>query len=144
MVDVPGGVARPGVYELKQGSRVIDAIKVAGGLCERRCLERSTGPRCSPTASRSWFRWRSQLPPARPEPGPGGPVAAAAGLPDAPISLGTATPEQLEEIEGIGPVTAAKIIEFRDTQGVGSIDDLDQVSGIGPVTMEALRSGLQP
>jgi len=74
----------------------------------------------------------------------GASVAAGIASPDAPVSLGAATPEQLEEIEGIGPVTAAKIIEFRDTKGVGSIDDLDQVSRIGPVTMEALRSGLQP
>ena len=71
--------------------------------------------------------------------GPG--LAAAEG----PISLGTATVEQLDTIEGIGPVTAAGIIEFRDQNGgVASIDELDQISGIGPATMEALRARLQP
>jgi competence protein ComEA len=68
-----------------------------------------------------------------------------AGVADAPISLSTATQAQLEEIEGIGPVTALSILEFRDSQGgVSSIEELDQVTGIGPVTMEALRSRLQP
>ena len=65
--------------------------------------------------------------------------------PTAPISLGTATVEELDTIEGIGPVTAAAILEFRDQNGgVSSVDDLDQVSGIGPTTMEALRARLQP
>jgi competence protein ComEA len=53
--------------------------------------------------------------------------------------------EQLDTIEGIGPITAGDIVEFRDEHGgVGSIEDLDQISGIGPATMEALRDSLQP
>ncbi len=56
-----------------------------------------------------------------------------------------ATVEELETIEGIGPVTAAGIIEYRDEHGgVASIDQLDEIGGIGPATMEALRDGLQP
>ncbi|MBK8294718.1 MAG: ComEA family DNA-binding protein [Solirubrobacterales bacterium] len=140
VVDVSGGVVRPGVYELKQGTRVIDAIKRAGGLVKKavpgainRAAVLADGQQVVvPVAAAAGGASTASSP------------AGVAGSPDAPVSLGAATPEQLEEIEGIGPVTAAKIIEFRDSKGVGSIDDLDQVSGIGPVTMEALRSGLQP
>ncbi len=67
------------------------------------------------------------------------------GAAGTPVSLGTATREQLEEIDGIGPVTAGKIIAFRDSKGgLGSIEELDQISGIGPVTMESLRDALAP
>jgi competence protein ComEA len=59
--------------------------------------------------------------------------------------LGSATVEQLDQVEGIGPVTAQKIIEFRDQHGgLSSINQLDEVAGIGPATMETLRSSLQP
>lgn len=138
VVDVSGGVTRPGVYEMKQGSRVIDAIRKAGG----------TVLKAMPGAINRAAKLADGQQVVVPVAGAVGVVAAASpgsAVPDAPVSLGAATPEQLEEIEGIGPVTSAKIIEFRDSKGgIGSIDDLDQVSGIGPVTMEALRSGLQP
>jgi competence protein ComEA len=77
-----------------------------------------------------------------PEPGT---APAAAGGQTGPISLGSATVEQLDQVEGIGPVTAQKIIEFRDQHGgLSSINQLDEVDGIGPATMQTLRSGLQP
>ncbi len=80
-----------------------------------------------------------------PEAVPGGGTATAGAGEEGPISLGTATVEQLEEIEGIGPVTAGDIIAFRDEHGgLSSVDQLDQVPGIGPATMESLRARLQP
>ena len=79
-------------------------------------------------------------------PGPGMAAATSAtGGQTGPISLGSATPEQLDAIEGIGPVTAQKIIEFRDQHGgLSSVNQLDQVDGIGPSTMQTLRASLQP
>ncbi len=144
VVDVSGGVKRPGVYSFLHGQRVIDAIRRAGG---------PTGDAYAAGINRAAPLADGQqvVVPLRM---PGGSAGTAAGSPggnvapgsaDAPISLGTATQAQLEEIDGIGPVTAGNILEFRDSQGgISSIEELDQVSGIGPVTMEALRSRLQP
>ena len=133
VVHVAGEVRDPGVYRLPQGSRVTDAIQRAGGATSQAlpdglnlAAELADGqqvvlPSRSPTA--------------------GSPLGATEG----PISLGTATVEQLDTIEGIGPVTAEDILEFRDEHGgVGSIEELDEISGIGPATMEALREGLAP
>ncbi len=76
---------------------------------------------------------------------PGASAAVAIAPEDGPISLGSAGIEDLEAIDGIGPVTAADIVEFRDQHGgLASIDQLDQVPGIGPATMESLRDRLQP
>lgn len=133
-VDVSGAVSRPGVYTLPRGSRVIDAIRKAGGAT----------PDGYPGAiNRAALLVDGQqvVVPVR------GVVSAgaSAGPGEGPVSLGTATEADLEQIDGIGPVTAGRIIEFRDSRGgISSIDDLDQISGIGPVTMESLRSALQP
>ncbi len=136
VVDVAGAVRRPGVYRLPVGSRVVDAISRAGGPAGDALLEGIN--RAARLAD-----GQQVMVPAR---GAGGSVASAAGAAeDGPISLGSATVEQLETIDGIGPVTAEKIAEYRDEHGgLSSIDQLDQVSGIGPATMESLRGRLQP
>ena len=57
-----------------------------------------------------------------------------------PISLNTATVEQLDELEGIGPTTAQKILDWRKEHGgFRSVDDLQQISGIGPKRFESLK-----
>jgi competence protein ComEA len=135
VVDVTGAVRRPGVYRLPLGSRVEDALARAGGALGKAELE----------AINRAARLADGQQVVVPEAGPGGVATAGSGGEDGPISLGTATAEQLEGIEGIGPVTAAGIIAFRDEHGgLSSIDQLDQVSGIGPATMESLRARLQP
>lgn len=144
VVDVSGEVERPGVYSFLHGQRVIDAIRRAGGAT------RTAYPAAINRAALLADGQQVVVPARMPGGVVGGSGGAGAGLPgaaaaDVPISLGTATQAQLEEIEGIGPVTAQSILEFRDSQGgVSSIEELDEVSGIGPVTMEALRSRLQP
>ncbi|HEX5594321.1 MAG TPA: ComEA family DNA-binding protein [Solirubrobacterales bacterium] len=136
VVDVTGAVRRPGVYRMPAGSRVDDAVARAGGPTGKAELE----------AVNRAARLADGQQVVVPERVPGGAAgSAAAGAEDGPISLGTATIEQLEEIEGIGPVTAGDIVEFRDEHGgLASVDQLDQVSGIGPATMQALRERLQP
>ena len=62
-------------------------------------------------------------------------LARAAGL-----DLNAATAEELDGLPGVGPATAAKILEYRASQGgFASVDDLDAVSGIGPATLEKIR-----
>jgi competence protein ComEA len=140
VVDVAGEVASPGVYRLPAGSRVTDAVKRAGGATGR------ADPESINLAARL-ADGQQVVMPARAD-GPVGVAAGAAGADPAsagPISLGTATVEELDTIEGIGPVTAQDIVDFRDQHGgISSVDELDQIDGIGPATMDALRDRLQP
>jgi competence protein ComEA len=135
VVHVAGAVNRPGVYRLPAGSRVTDAVKRAGGFAG--------------AANRDAINLAARLSDGQQVVVPGagsaaGGAAAASGQ-SGPVSLGSATAEQLDEIEGIGPVTAQKIIEFRDQHGgLSSVEQLDEVDGIGPSTMETLRDALQP
>jgi competence protein ComEA len=135
VVDVTGAVRRPGVYRMPAGARVVDAIERAGGADGDAMLEGIN--RAARLADGQQV--------VVPERGPAGTVATATMGEEGPISLGSAGVEQLEEIDGIGPVTAEKIVEYRDQHGgLASVDQLDQVSGIGPATMESLRARLQP
>jgi competence protein ComEA len=137
VVDVTGAVARPGVYRLPGGARVTDAVQRAGGATGGAMLE----------AINLAARLADGQQVVVPKKGPGGapPAATGAASEEGPISLGTATVEQLDTIDGIGPVTAQDIVEFREQHGgLSSVDQLDQVSGIGPATMESLRARLQP
>jgi competence protein ComEA len=136
VVDVAGAVRRPGVYRLPAGARVIDAVERAGGA--------GGGARLEAINLAARLADGQQV--LVPGPGAGG-TAAASGTAgeEGPISLGTATVDQLDTIDGVGPVTARKIVEFRDSHGgLASVEQLDQVSGIGPATMESLRARLQP
>ena len=134
VVHVAGDVRRPGVYRLPAGSRVTDAVRRAGGFAGG--------------ANQDAINLAARLSDGQQVVVPGaGTVAASssAGGQSGPVSLGSATVEQLDGVEGIGPVTAQKIIEFRDQHGgLSSINQLDEVDGIGPSTMETLRAALQP
>ena len=133
VVHVAGTVGHPGVYRLPVGSRVTDAVRRAGGFA------RGANHDAINLAARLSDGQQVVVP------GRGAASPSAVGGQSGPISLGSATVEQLDQVEGIGPVTAQKIIEFRDQKGgLSSIDQLDEVAGIGPATMETLRSALQP
>lgn len=132
VVDVTGAVRRPGVYRMPAGARVTDAVERAGGPEPGAELE-------AINLAARLADGQQVLVPRR------GAVAGGGAEADGPISLGSASAEELEAIDGIGPVTAQKIVEFRDQHGgLASVDQLDEVSGIGPATMESLRARLQP
>ncbi len=133
VVHVTGEVRKPGVYRMPAGGRVADAVERAGGITSD---AREDGINL---AARLSDGQQVVVPSGR----AGG--AGAFASPDGPISLGSASVEQLDTIEGIGPVTAQKILDYRDQQGgFSSIEQLDEVPGIGPATMEALKARLQP
>ena len=132
VVHVSGAVRDPGVYRLPAGSRVEQAVERAGGLAS------AAIPDAINLAARLADGQQVVVPSRRT-------AAAAAAGDDGPISLGSATADQLEEIDGIGPITAEKIVDFRDQQGgVSAVEDLDRIPGIGPTTVEALSARLQP
>jgi competence protein ComEA len=137
-VHVVGAVRRSGLYRLREGSRVADAIRRAGGVNAR--ADVSLVNLAAPLAD-----GMQVFVPARP-PG-GGAVAASGGptVPTGPLSLASATIEQLDELPGIGPVTAQKIVDWRQAHGpFASVDDLDEVPGIGPARIEQLRDLVSP
>lgn len=133
VVHVAGRVGEPGVYRLPAGSRVTDAIERAGG---------ATGG-ADPDAINLAARLADGQQVVVPGRADGGPLDAA--VEDGPISLGSADQADLETIDGIGPVTAADIIAYRDEHGgIASVEELDAVPGIGPATLESLAERLQP
>ncbi len=138
VIHVAGAVRDPGVYRLPAGSRVTDAVKRAGGTAGRAVLD-------GINLAAALADGQQVVVPAAVKSGSVAMQGATSAAADGPISLGTATVEQLDTIEGIGPVTAQHIVEYRDQHGgLSSVEELDEISGIGPATMEALRARLQP
>jgi competence protein ComEA len=135
VVHVAGAVRRPGVYRLRSGARVRDAVARAGGA------GRGADPGAVNLAAKV-ADGQQVVVPRRTPAAPGGPAATSTA---GPVSLNAATAEQLDGLDGVGPATAAKIIAWRTQHGgFASVDDLAQVPGIGPKKLEALRPQLGP
>jgi competence protein ComEA len=136
LVDVKGAVRRPGVYRLRAGARALDAVRRAGGLTAR-------ADRIAVNLAARIVDGGELVVPAR---GAARPLATGAGEdPAAPLALdlNTATAEELEQLDGVGPATAAKIVAYREQQGgIASIEQLDEVSGIGEAKLAAIRAQL--
>lgn len=141
VVHVAGAVRHPGVYRMRAGSRVDDAVDRAGGARRRADLS-------ALNLAAELEDGRQVLVPLRAATGSvaGSSAATAAGpgaapaTPAVPLNLNTATADQLDELDGVGPVTAQHIIEYREAHdGFGSVDELDQVPGIGETRLAALR-----
>ena len=140
VVDVVGAVRRPGLYRLSEGARVADAVARAGGATPKAQLELVN------LAARVADGQQIVVPRR-------GAVAASAGVggagtsvpPSGPVHLNTATLEELDALPGVGPVTAQKILDYRQEHGsFASVDELDAIPGIGPARLEQLRELVAP
>jgi competence protein ComEA len=146
LVHVAGAVRHPGVYRLRDGQRVQDAVKRAGGA--RRGADLNAINLAAKVAD-----GQQVVVPRRGAAGAsgadagadGGTAGATAGGGSAPpVSLNSATAAQLDTLDGVGPATAQKILDWRrEHGGFSSIDDLGEVPGIGPKRLAALRGKVQ-
>jgi competence protein ComEA len=140
VVDVVGAVRRPGVYRLPEGARVEDAVRRAGGATRRAAI--ALVNLAAPLAD-----GMQVVVPASAPGGEGAPGAASGvpGTPGARVSLSSASESDLDELPGIGPVTARKIVEWRAAHGpFRSVEALDAIPGIGPGRIEQLRDLVTP
>jgi competence protein ComEA len=140
VVHVVGAVRRPGLYRLEDGARIADALRRAGGSTRKADL--SLVNLAAPVSDGTQIVVPKRAPAAPAGTSPAEPgTAPAAG----PIHLNTATVEQLDELPGVGPVTAQKIVDYREQHGAfSSVDDLDAIPGIGPARLEQLRELVAP
>ena len=135
IVDVAGAVRKPGVFEFQPGDRVIDAVERAGGALEKADLTLLNLAAPLTDGQQILVPKKGETPSGAPVVGgvPGGPTTL--------VNINSADEATLETLNGVGPVLAAAIIQYRTEHGpFASVDQLDEVSGIGPATLEDLRS----
>ena len=138
LVHVVGAVREPGLYRLKEGDRVADALERAGGATAKADLAAIN--LAAPVADGIQV-----VVPARGAAAASGGPGSAGGASTGPVRLNAATPEELDSLPGIGPVTAQKIVAWRQSHGAfRSVDDLDAIPGIGPARIEQLRGLVTP
>ena len=140
VVDITGAVRRPGVYRLPASARVEAAVRKAGGATHGADLSAvnlaakvTDGVQIVvPEQAAAGAAVVGTAPPPS--------TGAPGGPPSAPVNLNTATAEQLDELDGVGPVTAQKILQYRQQHGgFGSVSELGRIPGIGPKRLADLR-----
>ncbi len=128
-VYVVGEVAKPGVYYLPAGSRIVDAIRLAGGLTASADMASINMAMKLSDGMQIYVA-------------PVGGLQGTGGVPsgDGKIHINVASADELESLPGIGPVLAKRIIEYRETHGpFQRVEDLLNVSGIGEKRLEQIR-----
>lgn len=138
VVHVVGAVRRAGLYRLPEGARVADAVERAGGATARADI--AIVNLAAPLAD-----GQQVVVPRRAVRVGGVDGVPAPETSSVKVSLAAATLEQLDTLPGIGPVTAKKILDWRQAHGpIRSVDDLDRIPGIGPARVEQLRDLVTP
>jgi competence protein ComEA len=137
-VHAAGAVRQPGLHRLPAGSRVADLIEVAGGVDDSIDIDRINLAAPVSDGERVYMARRGEAVPA-PLQGPSETGGAAQNT--GPLDLNTATQQQLEDLPGVGPATAAAILSARVSKGrFSSVEDLLDVRGIGTARLDQLRS----
>jgi competence protein ComEA len=149
VVDVSGKVREPGIQRLPAGSRVADALKAAGGVRPGTNTDTLNRARFLVDGEQVVVGGPAVPAPAPapvPVPGTGGSVAGGpAGTAAAPVSLNTATVDQLDTLPGVGPVLAQHIVDYRTQHGgFRSVNELREVNGIGDRRFADLRNLVRP
>ncbi|MFD9396245.1 helix-hairpin-helix domain-containing protein [Streptomyces sp. NPDC060000] len=149
VVDVSGKVRKPGIHRLPAGSRVADALGAAGGV--RPGTDTDGLNRARFLVDGEQVVVGAPVPQAGTAgPGAGAQAAGSGGAgpgagPQAPVSLNTATVDQLDTLPGVGPVLAQHIIDYRTQHGgFRSVDELREVNGIGERRFADLRNLVRP
>ncbi len=144
VVDVSGKVRDPGVHRLPAGSRVVDALRVAGGVRPGADVSGLNQARFLVDGEQVAVGVPGAVAGVGGVPGAGG-VGGVGGGAGVPVSLGTATLEQLDALPGVGPVLAQHILDYRAQHGgFRSVDELRQVNGIGERRFSELRELVRP
>ena len=141
VVHVVGEVQRPGLYRLRDGARIADAVRRAGGA--RHGADLAALNLAAPLVDGVQVLVPSRAASESAAPSSSGAGGAGGGV--VAVSLSSATVEELDELPGVGPITAQKIVDYRAEHGpFASVDDLDAVPGIGPTRIEQLRDLVTP
>jgi competence protein ComEA len=146
VVHVVGEVRRPGLYRLRDGARIADAVHRAGGAL--RDADLAAVNLAAPLVDGVQVVVPARTADATASPPPSGATGTAGGAIGQAgplVSLSSATVEELDTLPGVGPITAQKIVDYRTEHGpFASVDDLDAVPGIGPTRIEQLRDLVTP
>lgn len=137
-VDIGGEVKEPKLVELPEGSRIEDAISAAGGLTDKADTEKIN--RAAFVSDGEKILIPSESDDDEPEIWGG---TGADEYSDGKVNINTADSSRLQELNGVGPVTAEKIISYREENGgFSSIEDIKNVSGIGDKTFEKFKEDI--
>ncbi|GAA5226821.1 helix-hairpin-helix domain-containing protein [Paeniglutamicibacter antarcticus] len=143
VIHMIGAVKKPGVYSLPLGSRVLDAVNLAGGLAKDASAEAINLAAEIRDGEQIRIPHRGETnkgTPSEATPDTAVDASNGPGAPGGALNVNTATQDQLEQLPGIGPTLAGRIIEFRAANGpITNLSELDAVSGIGPALLGNLR-----
>jgi competence protein ComEA len=137
-IDVKGAVKKPGIYKLTVPVRLYQVLEAAGGASDLADVNRINLAKVIADGSMIYIPKKGEQIPTE-----ASPIQSNTKTEESKINLNTATLEELETLDGLGPTKAKAIIQYRGEHGgFRSVDELLQVSGIGERTLEKIKEKL--